>query len=157
MTSTDFPRVQGLTAWRRTSLAILMVAGLLEWCSPAVAQTAMPTTVPTCPPQGRALVPCGPDFDLCLGVRAEYLLWWTDSMHVPALVTTSPTDTDREEAGVRGLSTTEVLFGNTGLNGDARSGGRFAVDGWFDPCRSLGFELGYAFLEQDRLDVRGHQ
>jgi len=145
MTSTDFPRVRGQRAWLRTSLAILMVSGLLACCGPVAAQTAMPT----CSPQGRALVPCGLGFDLCLDVRAEYLLWWTRSMHVPALVTTSPADTDRDEAGVLGQATTEVLFGGSGLNGDARSGGRFAVDGWFDPCRSLGFELGYAFLEQE--------
>jgi len=145
MTSTHFPREQGLTAWRRTSLAILIVAALLACCRLAVAQPAMTT----CPPPGRALVPCGPELDLYWGVRAEYLLWWTRSMHVPALVTTSPSGTDREDAGVLGLGTTEVLFGSTGLNGDARSGGRFAVDGWFDPCRSLGFELGCAFLEQE--------
>jgi len=47
------------------------------------------------------------------------------------------------------MPTTEILFGDTGLDGDARSGGRFAVDGWFDPCRSFGFELGYAFLGQE--------
>jgi len=86
---------------------------------------------------------------VCLGVRAEYLLWWASEMGVPALVTTSPADTARDQAGVLGLPTTQILFGDTGLNDDARSGGRFAVDGWFDRCQSLGFELGYAFLEQE--------
>lgn len=145
MMTTASPRVHGLTVWRSTSFAMLVFAGWLECYSPAVAQTALP------PPasQGRVLVPCGPELDLRVGVRAEYLLWWTHSMHVPTLVTTSVANTDRDDAGVRGLATTDVLFGGGGLNGDARSGGRFAVDGWFDPQQSLGFELGYAFVEQE--------
>jgi hypothetical protein len=69
-------------------------------------------------------------------------------MDVPALVTTSPIDTDREEAGVLGQPGTTILFGDGGLNDDMRSGGRFALVGWFGPCRGVGFELGYAFLEQ---------
>jgi hypothetical protein len=95
------------------------------------------------------LVPCGLVWDLGLDVRAEYLLWWTDPLAVPPLVTTSPQETPRNQAGVLGLPTTDILYGGSGLNGDAHSGGRFAVNGWFDSCRSLGFELGYTFLEQD--------
>jgi len=145
MTSTDLLRVQGLTAWRPAVLVILVFAGALPWCSPAAAQPMMSD----CPPQGRELVPCGLGFDLCLDVRAEYLLWWTDTMHVPALVTTSPNGTARDQAGVLGLPATGVLFGDTGIGGDARSGGRFAINGWFDPCRDFGFELRYAVLEQE--------
>lgn len=144
MKSTDCPRVPGLTKWRRTSAAVLISAGLLACCLPAFAQSS----VPVCPPRYPTLVPAVPWDDWCLDVRAEYLLWWTSEMNVPALVTTSPAGTARDQAGVLGLPTTEILFGDTGLNRDARSGGRFAVDGWFDPCRSFGFELGYAFLEQ---------
>lgn len=103
-----------------------------------------------CQSADRPLVPCGPAWDLGLEVRAEYLLWWTDSLAVLPLVTTSPQDTPRDQAGIPGLPTTDILFGGSGLNGDAHSGGRFAVSGWFDACRSLGFELGYTFLEQDR-------
>lgn len=107
------------------------------------------TCAVACQPADRPLVPCGPAWDLGLEVRAEYLLWWTDSLDVLPLVTTSPQDTPRDQAGILGLPTTDTLFGGSGLNGDAHSGGRFAVSGWFDSCRSLGFELGYTFLEQD--------
>jgi hypothetical protein len=127
------------------ALAIWALASLLACCLPARGQFPGPD----CAPEGQVLVPCGPVFDVCLDVRAEYLLWWTDAMDVPALVTTSLNGTPRDQAGVLGQPNTTVLYGGTGLNGDAHSGGRFAVGGWFDPCRSLGFELGYTFLEQD--------
>lgn len=143
MASTDLPRTQGLTKWRPTSLAVLTGAGILACCLSAIAQTPCP------PPHRPVLVPAVPCCDWNLEVSAEYLLWWTKGMDVPALVTTSPVGTARGQAGVLGLPTTAVLFGDTGLNDDVRSGGRFALDGWFGPCRSLGFELGYAFLEQD--------
>ena len=137
--------VRQSTASQLTALAICVVVFLLACCPPALGQS--PDF--TCPPEGRELVPCGPAFDVCLDVRAEYLLWWTDAMDVPTLVTTSPNGTAREQAGVLGQPNTTVLYGGNGLNGEAHSGGRFAVGGWFDPCRTLGFELGYTFLEQD--------
>jgi hypothetical protein len=137
--------VQRSTALRLTALAICGVAFSLARCPPALGQSCDLT----CPPEGRELVPCGPAFAVGLDVRAEYLLWWTDAMGVPALVTTSPNGTARDQAGVLGQPNTAVLYGGTGLNGEAHSGGRFAVGGWFDACRTLGFELGYTFLEQD--------
>lgn len=133
------------TVSRLTVVVIGVVPFLLACCPPARGQS--PDFI--CPPEGRELVPCGPAFDMCLEVRAEYLLGWTDAMDVPVLVTTSPNGTAREQAGVLGQPNTTVLYGGTGLNGEAHSGGRFAVGGWFDPCRTLGFELGYTFLEQD--------
>ncbi len=133
------------TVSRLTAVATGVALFLLAGGPPALGQS--PDF--TCPPEGRELVPCGPVLDVCLDVRAEYLLWWTDAMDVPALVTTSPDGTARDRAGVLGQPDTSVLYGGTGLNGEAHSGGRFAVGGWFDPCRALGFELGYTFLEQD--------
>ncbi len=76
--------------------------------------------------------PCGDDwFGSCtclqnrLELRGEYLLWWTKGSQVPALVTTSPSDTSRENAGVLGQAGTSILFGDSELNGETRSGGRF--------------------------------
>jgi hypothetical protein len=64
--------------------------------------------------------------------RAEYLYWWTDGMYTPALVSTSPNGTTRENAGVLGVPGTEVLFGRDGLNDEGRSGGRLSLGYWFD-------------------------
>lgn len=103
-----------------------------------------------CEPDGLAFAPClGLGAVSGLKVRAEYLLWWTDGMWTPPLVTTSLAGTPRDQAGVLGQPGTSVLYGNGAVNGDAHSGGRFSVGGGFDPERLLGFELIYAFLGQD--------
>jgi hypothetical protein len=134
-----------LTTWPLIALAIGSIALSSACCSPALAQSCGPAYTS----EGPELVPCGPAFASDLDVRAEYLLWWTDGMDVPSLLTTSPLGTPRGQAGVLGQPNTSVLYGGAGLNGDVHSGGRFAVRGWFDPCRNLGFELAYTFLEQD--------
>jgi len=89
--------------------------------------------------------------------RAEYLHWWTDGMNVPPLVTTSPDGTLQDQAGVLGEPGTSILFGDSGLNRDARSGGRFTLGMWFDPCRYRGLEVTYLALaeETDTFDASG--
>ncbi len=82
---------------------------------------------------------CAP---LAIEGRAEYLLWWTDGMWVPPLLTTSP----EEQRGVIGQDGTEVLFGNESLNDDGRSGGRFTLGFWLDPCRRHHLEATYLTL-----------
>ena len=74
--------------------------------------------------------------------RAEYLGWWTDGMNVPPLVTTSPA----ASAGVLGQAGTSILFGDGGLNTDARSGGRFTLGMWLDECEFRGVEATYLGL-----------
>ncbi len=145
MAPKDTDDVRPAAARLLTAVAIGLAGLLLACCPRALGQTCDTACAPDC----RDLVPCGPVLDLRLDVRAEYLLWWTDSLDVPALVTTSPSGTARDQAGVLGQPNTTILYGDDGLNGKAHSGGRFAIDGWFDPCRTLGFELGYTVLEQD--------
>jgi len=94
-----------------------------------------------CPPETPA---CG--WTPWIWGRAEYLLWWTDGMDVPPLVTTSPSGTSQDEAGVLGQSGTSILYGNTGLNSDARSGGRFTLGLWLDSCGCRGIEATYMTL-----------
>jgi hypothetical protein len=79
--------------------------------------------------------------------RAEYLLWWVNGDKLPPLVTTSPAGTPRELAGVLGQSSTTVLFGDERANGQARSGGRFTLGGWFDCEQTFGVEASYFILE----------
>jgi len=78
----------------------------------------------------------------CITGRADYLLWWTQGMHVPALVTTGST-------GALDQPDTEILFGDSGLNSDSRSGGRFTLSLWRDPCRRRALEATYMTLGEE--------
>ena len=93
---------------------------------------------------------CSPWF-----VNADALLWWTDSMQTPPLVTSSPPNTPRAQAGVLGLPSTNILFGGP-LNDDARAGGRFGVGYWLTPC-DLALEVSYLFLEQESSNFAANQ
>ena len=100
---------------------------------------------------------CGPFGTGCLSglyVRGEYLLWGMRGMNLPALVSTSPDDTDQADAGVLGVEGTEILFGGETVNSDVRSGGRITVGWWFDPCRRLGIEGDYFGLGDARSSFR---
>jgi hypothetical protein len=57
-------------------------------------------------------------------IRAEYLSWWLTGANSPTLVTTSAPGTALSSAGVLGVATTSVLFGNEDLSEDQRHGGR---------------------------------
>ncbi len=76
--------------------------------------------------------------------RAEYLYWWVRGANTPALVTTSPTGTDRTVAGI--LPNATVLFGNQRVNTSGRSGARFTLGYWFEGCDYTGIETSYFFL-----------
>jgi hypothetical protein len=93
---------------------------------------------------------CGPDCcppcsPCCSGfyVRAEYIFFGLKGLDLPPLVTTSPEDTDSENAGVLGEEGTRILFGRDSVNSDVQSGGRLTVGVWCDPCRRLGIEADY--------------
>ncbi len=76
-------------------------------------------------------------------VRAEYLYWFTQGMHIPALVTSGPT---AAQPGYLGEPGTQILFGDTGVNGYGRSGGRITVGTWLNPCHTVGIEGDYFAL-----------
>lgn len=81
--------------------------------------------------------------------RVEYLLWSTQGMDTPALVTTSFPGTVQEQAGVLGQPATSILFGDSKLNDDVRSGGRFTVGLWVDSSKWAGIEFTYLALEEE--------
>src|SRR5262249_47573832 len=85
---------------------------------------------------------CGPPGRIW--VRADYLLWWTQGMHLPPLVTTSPVGTSIENAGVLGVPGTTVLFGDSNVNDDLRSGGKITLGAWVNHEQTWGVE-GYFF------------
>ena len=75
--------------------------------------------------------------------EADYLAWSVSGDKLPALVTTAPVGTPFGVAGVLGQPTTTVLFGNSSVNNDWRSGGRITGGYWFDPQRSRGIETSF--------------
>ncbi|MCG2641180.1 BBP7 family outer membrane beta-barrel protein [Bradyrhizobium sp. GCM10023182] len=79
--------------------------------------------------------------------EADYLAWSVTGDKLPALVTTAPVGTPLGTAGVLGQPTTTVLFGNSSVNNDWRSGGRITAGYWFDPQRRSGVEASFFGLE----------
>lgn len=79
--------------------------------------------------------------------EAEYLAWSVTGDKLPALVTTAPVGTPLAVAGALGQPTTTVLFGNSSVNTDWRSGGRITAGYWFDPQRRSGIEASFFGLE----------
>jgi len=84
-----------------------------------------------------------------LWVRPEQLLWWVDGFGTPALVTSSPQDTDRDAAGVLGQPGTTILAGDQRLAHGLRTGGRIRFGLWFDPCWTAGVEASYFGLSRE--------
>ena len=78
--------------------------------------------------------------------RADYLMWCTSGMHVPALVTTSPTGTSIDDAGVLGKSTTTILYGDATMGDSGRSGVRATLGMWLDCSHKWGVEFDYLTL-----------
>jgi hypothetical protein len=78
---------------------------------------------------------------------AEYLLWWMRGTALPPLVTSSPQGTPIGQAGVLGAPGTVVLFGQSTVNDDVRSGMRFTIGGWVDCGHLLGVEGNFLLLE----------
>lgn len=91
--------------------------------------------------------------------RVDYLYWWLDGAKVPALVTTSSTGTSRADAGILGLSTTGILFGNDKYGDQGRSGGRVEFGRWFKSRGHLGWHFSYFGLRDStnsgRFDSSG--
>jgi Putative beta barrel porin-7 (BBP7) len=65
------------------------------------------------------------------GFRLEWLGWFTRGRNTPPLVSTSPVGTARTDAGVLGLDTTTVLYGNDPIGTNLRNGGRLTFDHLF--------------------------
>ena len=83
-------------------------------------------------------------------VQAEYLLWWITPNTLPPLVTTSDPGTDLGDAGVLGLPTTHVLFGDRRVDGGPRSGFRTSLGirlgHWFDAWMDAELAFDYLWL-----------
>ena len=82
-------------------------------------------------------------------VRADYLLWNLSGFDIPALVSSSPTGTAQADAGILGLPTTSVLFGEGSIDDSARSGFRIAIGGSTDTRGTTNLEASYFYLGRD--------
>lgn len=90
-----------------------------------------PVAVAVCPPPPRHWV----NFD-ALG-------WWMKGDSLPALVSSSPGNTPLDQAGILGLPTTTVLFGNEKVNDSLRWGGRVQGGVWLDDFQTFAVEGHY--------------
>ncbi len=83
---------------------------------------------------------------------AEYLLWWTRGESVPVPLVTSSTDVPlTASSGSLGGPGTSVLLGGNNLYPGIRSGGRFTLGTWLDPCGVVGVEGSYLFLASNTI------
>jgi hypothetical protein len=72
-------------------------------------------------------------------------------MNTPPLVTTGPSVT---QPGYYGKAGTQVLFGDTTINDEGRSGGRIQAGVWLNPCHMFGIEGDYLGLDDGTAHFR---
>ena len=144
----DFLLVTGRHETMRFSTFFLAVAWLLAAAGSARTDENGPAVCDEdcgrCPAECFSGCACDPADGVW--VRGDYLMWWTKGMSVPPLVTTSPADTEPEDAGVLGLEGTEVLLGDERLFDELRWGTRLRVGAWTGCRRDYGVEGEYFAL-----------
>jgi hypothetical protein len=117
--------------------------------SPRVAQPQVAAPEDSVATEGVEGEPCE-DFSgmsLCsppgrVWLRADYLMWWTSGMNLPALVSTGAMDNRQ----------TTILYGNETVNNDGHSGVRTTLGLWLDPCRVWNVEFDYMSLGERNND-----
>jgi hypothetical protein len=125
---------------RRTTLGLILVAFAVA-NTQIVFAADIPVKAPAPPPQAAG----------GFWAEAEYLYWQTKGDKLPALVTTGPA-TALATAGVLGAPGTTVLFGQSTVNQDWRSGVRLRAGYWLDPARTMGIEAHAFGLENASTD-----
>jgi hypothetical protein len=81
-----------------------------------------------------------------LWANPEFLLWWGKGMNVPPLVTTSPSWTPRDQAGVLGWTGTKIIAGGCDVDDGMTPGFRIQAGVWLDECERCGVEGSFFFL-----------
>lgn len=82
--------------------------------------------------------------------KLEYLMWWGKGSYLPPLVTTGdPTLVNRNDAGVIGFNTTEVIFGAEQGGISLQNGARGTFGIWLDPAHDVGVAARVYGVESD--------
>jgi hypothetical protein len=84
-----------------------------------------------------------------LWFRGESLLWWARGGNTPPLLTTSTGSPTLAQAGVLGLSSTQILFGDQELNTGLHAGTRLTFGVMLDRCDETGVEFQYLILGEN--------
>ena len=106
---------------RPRAVATLLLLLAMVWPLVLCAQTETPpATIDIEADADQIASYCCPDNWLFFD--AEYLFWWSRGAHLPPLVTTSPSGTEIQDAGVLGEPGTQVLFGDELTSSGPRSG-----------------------------------
>ena len=82
-------------------------------------------------------------------VRAEYLMWWMNSQHIPVLASTSTNG----GLGFLGSPGTVALLGPGTFGDPFRQGMRGRAGWWADDCGTCGFDVGGFFLGQQNTST----
>jgi len=98
---------------------------------------------------------CGDGCSECRDPRGlwggvEFVFLFPKGRELPALVTTSTPNTPAFQAGVLGLPTTQVLFGNDRIGDQLHAAARITVGKWLDDEESVGVGVRYFGTEGDR-------
>jgi hypothetical protein len=93
---------------------------------------------------------CGPPG--FIWVRAEYLFWWTEGMHVPPLVSVGPNGSP----GYLDVAGTQILYGDDRVGGKGRSGGRITLGTWLNRNQTIGIEGDYFALQNGTSGYSGN-
>lgn len=78
-------------------------------------------------------VPC----PSCYWGEADFLLWWSEGLDVPPLLTSSPAGAPANTAGILGQPGTVTLVGDEPLSPGPHAGGRFSLGWWANPSSAL--------------------
>ena len=81
-----------------------------------------------------------------LYARSEYLYGWTKGANLPPLATTSTAGTSQGDAGVLGLPSTSILFGDMRSDESGKSAGRFTLGMWLDQEAHDRIEFTYLYM-----------
>ena len=119
-----FALIGSLAAWGATLLTPAVFGGQVH-----AADLPFVTKAPPAPPATGAF-----------WAELDYLAWTVKGDRLPPLVTTGPT-------GALGAPGTAVLFGDSTVNDDWRSGGRLQAGYWFDQTRTRGIEANVFAIE----------
>ncbi len=85
-------------------------------------------------------------------VAVDYLNWRQKGMFLPPLVTTSTNNNvGRDAAGVLGVDSTQILFGNERVLDGSFNGLRLNFGFWLDGCRTWGIGADMFDLEEESL------